>query len=125
MKDRLLKNGPLLLIPAVKDELPADDIAMSLFKLKLIHDEFEMHGIEKLVRNSNNYFFTKGLSITSSNMNPEYAQRIINERMKSALTEFEIKLRMIIDAATCIRENTSTYVMLELMSSYTVYDFEE
>ncbi|WP_421903926.1 hypothetical protein [Maridesulfovibrio sp.] len=125
MQDKLLKNGPLLLIPAVKDELPAEDIAMSLFKLKLIHDEYDMHGIEKLIRSSNNYYFTKGLSITSSNMNPKYANRIIKVRKKSILDEFGIKLKMIIDAATCIRENASTYIMLELMSSYTVYDFEE
>ncbi|NDV24146.1 hypothetical protein [Desulfovibrio sp. JC022] len=125
MQDKLIKNGPLLLIPAVKDELPVKDIAMSLFKLKLIYDEFEMHGIEKLVSTSNNHFFKKGLSITSSKMNPSYERRIITERKKSALAEFEIKLRMIIDAAICIRENISTFIMLELMSSYTVYDFEE
>ncbi|WP_320173746.1 hypothetical protein [Maridesulfovibrio sp.] len=125
MQDKLLKNGPLLLIPAIKDELPAEDIAMSLFKLKLIHDEFGIHGIEKLIRTSNIYYFTKGLSISSAKMDPEYANKIIKERKKSILNEFGIKLKMIIDAATCIRENTSTYIMLELMSSYTVYDFEE
>lgn len=125
MQDRLLKNGPLLLIPAVKEELPAEDIAMSLYKLKLIHDELSMYGIEKLVRNSNSCFFTKGLSISSSKMNPNYAVKIIKERKKSDLADFDTKLKMIIDAATCIREDLSTYIMLELMSSYTVYDFEE
>ncbi|NDV26259.1 hypothetical protein [Desulfovibrio sp. JC010] len=125
MQDKLLQNSPLLLIPAVKDELPAEDIAMSLFKLKLIHDDLGFKGIEKLIRSSNNYFFKKGLSISFSNMNSEYAQRIIKERKKSALNEFKIKLKMIIDAVTCIRENSSIYIMLELMSSYTVYDFEE
>lgn len=125
MQERLLKNGPLLLIPTIKEELPPEDIAMSLFKLKLIHDELEIRGIEKLTKSSNIYFFTKGLSIASSNMDLEYAQKIIKKRKNAALDEFKIKLKMIIDAATCIRENISTYVMLELMSSYTVYDFEE
>ncbi|WP_319777651.1 hypothetical protein [Maridesulfovibrio sp.] len=125
MQDMLLENGPLLLLPAIKDQLPAEDIAMSLFKLKLLYDDLGMHGIEKLVSQSNIHFFTKGLSISSTQMNPEYAARIISARKKAALDDFAIKQKMIIDAATCIRENTSIFVMLELMSSYTVYDFEE
>ncbi len=125
MKDRLIKNGPLLLIPAVKDELPPEDIAMSLYKVKLMYEELGIDKIDKLIKPSNNHFLTKGLSISSSNMNPEYARRIIYARKKSTLDEFKIKQKMIIDAATCIRENISTYVMLELMTSYTVYDFEE
>ncbi|GEM_PF-2450739 len=125
MQGLLLKNGPLLLIPAVKEELPAEDIAMSLYKLKLIHEELNIRGIEKLIRNSDNNFFIKGLSISSSQMPPNYALKIIKERKKSDLADFDTKLKMIIDAATCIREDLSTYIMLELMSSYTVYDFEE
>ena len=125
LQTRLIKNGPLLLIPAVKDELPPEDIAMSLYKLKLMYNEFGIDGIDKFTKQSNNYFLTKGLSISSSNMNPEYARRIISARKKSILEDFKIKQKMIIDAATCIRENISTYVMLELMTSYTVYDFEE
>lgn len=125
MQEQLLTNGPLLLIPAVKDELPPEDIAMSLYKLKLLCDESDADNIDKYTKHTNNHYFRKGLSISSSNMDPKHAVRIIVERKKSTLEDFKIKQKMIIDAATCIRENISSYVMLELMTSYTVYDFEE
>jgi hypothetical protein len=125
MRSRLLQDGPLLLIPAVKDELTAEDIAMSLFKLKLIYDDLGVTGIEKLTNKSNINYFTKGLSISLSKMPQDYAEHIIAERKKAELHDFAIKQKMVIDAATCIRDNVSIYLMLELMSSYTVYDFEE
>lgn len=54
---RLLKHAPLLLIPAIKDCLPADDIAMSLYKLKLIFDESGLEEMEKFTRKVNDHFF--------------------------------------------------------------------
>ncbi|WP_415719186.1 hypothetical protein [Maridesulfovibrio sp.] len=125
IQNQLIKNGPLLLLPAIKDKLPAEDIAMSLYKLKLMYDESGFEEIVKHTTPSNSYFLVKGLSISSTITNQKYAEKIIVERKKSIFEDFKIKQKMIIDAATCIRENISSYVMLELMASYTVYDFEE
>ncbi len=125
MCQRLVKHGPLLLLPAIKDSLPPEDIAMSLFKLKYIFSESGFEEMDKFLRNINEHYFKRCLSIIRSNMNLEYAQRIVAERKKAQLNEIETKLKMITDAVFCIRNNISSYIMLELMSSYTVYDFEE
>ncbi|CCO23063.1 hypothetical protein [Maridesulfovibrio hydrothermalis] len=124
MTSRLIKHGPLLLLPAIKDGLPLEDIAMSLYKLKIIHDENGPEEVVKFTRKADDHFFRKGLSIILSEMEWSYAQRIIRERKKAYIAEFDTKLKMIIDASACIRNNLSPYIMLELMSSYTVYDFE-
>lgn len=125
MVQRLIKHGPLLLLPAIKDSLPPEDIAMSLFKLKYIFTENGFEEMDKFVCTVNEHSFKKSLSIIRSNMTPDYAKRIIRERKKAQLVEIETKLKMITDAVICIRNNISSYIMLELMSSYTVYDFEE
>ncbi|WP_027720656.1 hypothetical protein [Maridesulfovibrio zosterae] len=123
--DQLKKYGPLLILPAIKDNLPPEDIAMSLYKLKLIFDESGIDEMNKFINKVEDHFFKKCLSIIQCQMNKIYAQKIIIERKKAQLNEIEIKLKMIIDAVTCIRNNITPYIMLELMSSYTVYDFEE
>ncbi|MBI9111172.1 hypothetical protein [Maridesulfovibrio ferrireducens] len=125
MLSRLLKHGPLLLYPAVKGRLPPEDIAMSLFKLKLIEDENGQAEMEKYTQKFDDQFFNKGLSLILAKMDEKYLRKILAERKKAYTLELEIKMKMITDAIICIRNNVSPYILLELMSSYTVYDFQE
>lgn len=123
--NRLTRLGPLLLVPTVKHNLPLEEIAIRLYKLKLIHDEQGADEMLKFAGRIEDHFFRRGLAVVLSGMDFNFAQRIIKERRKAQLDETIIKLKMISDAVMCIRHRTSGYIMLELMSSYTVYDFEE
>lgn len=124
-RDRLYRLGPLLLIPSLKEDLPLEDTAMSLYKLKHIYDESGPEEMLKFTAKIDDHFFRRGLAVVISGMDQSYAKRIIRERKKAQLDETVIKLKMIFDAVMCIRNKVSSYIMLELMSSYTVYDFEE
>ncbi|WP_432738735.1 hypothetical protein [Maridesulfovibrio sp. FT414] len=125
IKDTMTRLGPLLLIPSLKETLPLEDVAMSLYKLKHIYDEQGAEEMLKFTGRTEDHFFRRGLAVVLSGMDLNYSRRIINERKKAQLDETVIKLKMVLDAVTCIRNKVSGYIMLELMSSYTVYDFEE
>ncbi|OEU68948.1 MAG: hypothetical protein BA863_11445 [Desulfovibrio sp. S3730MH75] len=125
MEERLLKHGPLLLYPAIKERLPAQDIAMSLYKLGLIIADEGLDEMDKYTKKFDDQFFRKGAALLLAGIDEINLGKIITERKKAYTWELETKMKMITDAVICIRNNVSTYVMLELMSSYTVYDFEE
>ncbi|SMF24322.1 FliG C-terminal domain-containing protein [Desulfovibrio gilichinskyi] len=125
IKERLIKHAPLLLYPSVTEHLPPEDIAMSLFKLKLLVEEKGHAEMEKFTQKVDDQFLRKGLSLIFAKIDDEYLQKILSERKKAYTLELEIKLKMITDAVICIRNNVSPYILLELMSSYTVYDFQE
>ncbi len=124
-KNKLVRLGPLLLIPSLKENLPLEDFAMSLYKLKHIHSEMGPEEMLKFTAKVDDHFFRRGLAVVMSGMDLNYVRKIISERKKAQLDETEIKLKMICDAVLCIRNRVSSYIMLELMSSYTVYDFVE
>ncbi|WP_291330035.1 hypothetical protein [Desulfovibrio sp. UCD-KL4C] len=125
IQERLTKHAPLLLYPSVTDRLPPEDIAMSLFKLKLIVEEKGHAEMEKFTQKVDDQFLRKGLSLIFAKIDYDYLRKILSERKKAYALELEIKLKMITDAVICIRNNVSPYLLLELMSSYTAYDFQE
>ncbi|WP_320171634.1 hypothetical protein [Maridesulfovibrio sp.] len=125
MLDRLSRHSRLLLYPALKVSLPPEDVAMSLCKLKHIHDELGTDEMLKFAGTPEDHYLRRGLQTALSGMEIRYAEQIVRERKKAQLHETEAKLRIIGDAVACIRNRVSGYIMLELMSSYTVYDFAE